>query len=138
MAGLWEHSQWWMTWLVRTSMQASVLVVLVLAAQWALRRWLSARWRHALWLLVLVRLALPAAPQAPWSIHNVLSAPKAPPAETPRLSEAPRERAAAPVAAQAQAPPPMRAPKPRGRRTASGCRTCSERSPSHGRLVCWC
>jgi RND family efflux transporter MFP subunit len=71
MPGLWEHSRWWMLWLLRSSLQASVLIVLILAAQWLLRRWLSARWRHALWLLVLLRLALPAAPQTRWSLFNL-------------------------------------------------------------------
>lgn len=54
-------------WLWRASWQASVLVLLVLAVQWALRTRLSARARHALWLLVLVRLMLP------WSVETRLS-----------------------------------------------------------------
>ncbi|MGB2824040.1 MAG: M56 family metallopeptidase, partial [Phycisphaerae bacterium] len=74
MPGLWEQSRWWVLWLVRSSLQASVLIVLVLAAQRLLRRWLSARWRDALWLLVLVRLTLPLAPGAPWSVHNLTGA----------------------------------------------------------------
>ncbi len=71
MAAAWEQMGLFGAWLVRSSLQASALIVLVLAAQWLLRRWLSARWRHALWLLVLVRLALPLAPETRWSLFNL-------------------------------------------------------------------
>ncbi|HUS91458.1 MAG TPA: efflux RND transporter periplasmic adaptor subunit, partial [Phycisphaerae bacterium] len=71
MAWLWDHAAWWMPRLLRASAQASVLIGLVLAAQWLLGRRLPARGRHALWLLVLARLALPATPPAGWSVHNV-------------------------------------------------------------------
>jgi len=37
-----------LVWLWRASWQASVLIVLVLLAQWLLRRQLAPRWRHAL------------------------------------------------------------------------------------------
>ncbi len=56
-----------LTWLWRASWQASVLILLVLSAQWLLRKHLSPRARHALWLLVLVRLLLP------WSVESRLS-----------------------------------------------------------------
>jgi beta-lactamase regulating signal transducer with metallopeptidase domain len=59
-----------LVWLWRTSWQASVLIVLVLLAQWLLRRQLAPRWRHALWLLVVVRLALPWAPESRASLFN--------------------------------------------------------------------
>src|SRR5215471_6952084 len=49
-------------WLLRTSWQAAVLALLVLAVQWIFQKRLSASWRHALWLLVLVRLLLPVSP----------------------------------------------------------------------------
>ncbi|MBI2949392.1 MAG: PD40 domain-containing protein [Verrucomicrobia bacterium] len=57
-------------WLVKTSWQVSVLIGLVLLAQWVLRRHLSAGWRYGLWLLVLVRLMLPTAPPSPFSLYN--------------------------------------------------------------------
>lgn len=60
-------------WVATTSFQAAVLVVLILVARWALGKWLSPGWRSALWLLVLVRLALPAAPQSDLSLFNFLS-----------------------------------------------------------------
>jgi len=51
----------------RTSAQAGVLVVLVLAVQWLFRKQLTPRWRCALWWLVVVRLCLP------WSLNSVVS-----------------------------------------------------------------
>jgi len=59
-----------LVWLWRASWQASVLIVLVLLAQWLLRRQLAPRWRHALWLLVVIRLALPWAPESRVSLFN--------------------------------------------------------------------
>jgi beta-lactamase regulating signal transducer with metallopeptidase domain len=53
-----------LAWLLRASWQAALLALLVLAAQWAFQKRLTARWRYALWLLVLARLALPAAPSS--------------------------------------------------------------------------
>lgn len=48
--------------LLRMSWQASILIALVLAAQWLCGPRLKPRWRYLLWMLVLLRLALP------WSI----------------------------------------------------------------------
>lgn len=58
-------------WALRNSLQASVLILLVLLAQWAFRKRLSPGWRHALWLLVLARLLLPVTPPSRWSVFNV-------------------------------------------------------------------
>lgn len=54
----------------RASWQASVLVVLVLVAQWLCGRRLAPKWRYALWLLVVVRMMLPVTPPSPWSLFN--------------------------------------------------------------------
>jgi len=55
----------------RNAWQASILILLVLLANWALRRKLSHAWRYALWLLVLVRLACPYLPPSPLSVFNL-------------------------------------------------------------------
>ncbi len=60
------------SWLVTTSWQASVLVLLVLLIQWIFGRWLTARWRYALWFLVLGRLMLPALPSSGLSVFNLI------------------------------------------------------------------
>src|SRR5262249_36105780 len=60
--------------LARVSAQAAVLVLLVLLAQWARRRWLSPRWRCALWLIVIGRLLLPVSLPTPVSLFNLVSA----------------------------------------------------------------
>ena len=62
-----------LVWLVQTSLQASVLLCLVLLVQWAFRRKLPARWRYGLWVLVLVRMALPIAPQSDLSVFNFIN-----------------------------------------------------------------
>jgi len=61
-----------LTALGRTSLQAGVLVLVILAVQWVFQRQLTARWRAALWLLVVARLVLPFSPESALSIFNLL------------------------------------------------------------------
>lgn len=61
--------------LLRISAEASILILLVLTAQWFWRGWLQPRWRYALWLLVLLRLALPWTIPSPTSVFNLLKLP---------------------------------------------------------------
>lgn len=56
-------------WLLKSSAQAAVLVLVVLAVQWLFRR-LPARWRHALWWLVVIRLVLPVTPSSGLSLFH--------------------------------------------------------------------
>ena len=65
-------------WLLTASFRASVLVLVVLAIQWAFRRQLAARARYALWLPVLIVLLTPVLPQSRWSIENVFKASEKP------------------------------------------------------------
>lgn len=46
-------------WMLSNGIRASLLVPLVLAMQWLLRKKLTAQWRYSLWLPVLVVLVLP-------------------------------------------------------------------------------
>ena len=57
-------------WLLKSSGQAAVLVVLVLTAQWLLRRRLAPCWRYSLWWLVVLRLVMPVSPESLLSIFN--------------------------------------------------------------------
>jgi len=59
--------------LLKASWQGAVLILLVLAVQWAFGRRLNPRWRHGLWLLVLIRLALPWTIPSPVSLFNLLN-----------------------------------------------------------------
>src|SRR4051794_31575167 len=59
-------------WALATGIDASLIAMLVLAAQSLLRRRISARWRHNLWLLVLARLVLPAVPGSAASPFNLI------------------------------------------------------------------
>jgi beta-lactamase regulating signal transducer with metallopeptidase domain len=58
--------------LLKMSGEASILILLVLAAQWLCGRRLKPRWRHALWLLVMLRLALPWSIPSPASLFNLV------------------------------------------------------------------
>jgi beta-lactamase regulating signal transducer with metallopeptidase domain len=89
--------------LLKASWQAGVLILLVLAAQWALGPRLSPRWRYGLWLLVVARLALPWTIPSPVSLFNFVRLPQTPVAVSGlgAASEAPGAPAAAPTAGAA-------------------------------------
>ncbi len=70
MQGLLDTTTGFFAWLWRASWQASVIILLVLLAQWLLGRRLTPRWRHGLWLLVVLRLALPYSVQSPLSLFQ--------------------------------------------------------------------
>lgn len=59
-------------WLLRTTLQASLLIFLILVIQSILGNRLGIRWRYCLWLLLLVRMALPWAPQSRISMFNLI------------------------------------------------------------------
>jgi bla regulator protein blaR1 len=58
-------------WTWKTSLEASVLIALVLLAQFAFRKLLPVKWRYLLSLLILVRLLVPALPASHFSIFNL-------------------------------------------------------------------
>jgi beta-lactamase regulating signal transducer with metallopeptidase domain len=60
------------SWIWTTSLNASVLALLVFLTQKLLARWLTPRLRYALVLLVFLRLLLPVAPSSPLSLENLL------------------------------------------------------------------
>ncbi len=61
-------------WMLTASFRASVLTLLVLAAQFLLGRRISARTRYAFWLPVLVVLLMPVLPQSRWSVGSLFAA----------------------------------------------------------------
>ena len=81
----------------RSSLEAGVVVGLVLAAQWLFRARLTPRWRSALWLLVVARLLLPFSLSSTVSIFNLVPRPR------PHLSIMPP---ASPIVATPPAPAP--------------------------------
>jgi Tol biopolymer transport system component/beta-lactamase regulating signal transducer with metallopeptidase domain len=58
-------------WLLKTTVQASVLICLILLVKIVFRQKLPVRWHYYLWLLLLIRLALPWSPQSRISIFNL-------------------------------------------------------------------
>lgn len=66
------HLQSVFQWVLHASVQASIMVGLILALQWICRKWLNAKFQYCLWLLLIVRLALPWAPKSSISLYNFL------------------------------------------------------------------
>jgi len=62
-------------WLLRTTVQAGLLICVILLLQRILRNRLSIRWHYGLWLLLLVRMSLPWAPQSRASMFNLIPRP---------------------------------------------------------------
>ena len=60
-------------WLWRASWQGSIVILLVLGAQWLLGKHLTPRGRHALWFLVTIRLILPGSFETHVSLFNVFN-----------------------------------------------------------------
>ncbi|MFW5435344.1 M56 family metallopeptidase [Paenibacillus apiarius] len=60
------------SWVVRGSLMAGILAVLVLSLQFLLHKRIEARWKYWLWLPVAIRLLLPWAPESSLSLYNVL------------------------------------------------------------------
>jgi bla regulator protein BlaR1 len=67
----------WLASVLKASWQAGVLILLVLAVQWAFGRRLSPGWRYGLWLLVVARLALPWTIPSSVSVFNLLGSTQA-------------------------------------------------------------
>lgn len=60
-----------LNWLLNHSLQAGLLVLVVLSVQWLFRHRLTNRWRFALWWIVLARMLLPFSPQSAISLFNL-------------------------------------------------------------------
>src|SRR3954451_14986517 len=87
-------------WVLRTTVEASVIALLVLVAQHLLRGKVSARWRYNLWLLVVARLLLPAVPGSQYSPFNLVQVPRTRVLQaTPAARVAPKVTPAAPLPA---------------------------------------
>jgi hypothetical protein len=59
-------------WLLKATLQGSLLICLILLIKAILRDRLPARWHYALWLVLLLRLALPWAPPSRISIYGLI------------------------------------------------------------------
>ncbi|MDO0823887.1 M56 family metallopeptidase [Desulfosporosinus nitroreducens] len=59
-------------WVIKSSLMASVLAVLILLVNYALRNKLAAKWQYAIWMLLIIRLLIPYDIQSPWSIYSLL------------------------------------------------------------------
>jgi len=61
------------SWVIRGSIMAGILIVLVLVLQFLLRNKLEVRWKYLLWIPVAFRLLLPWAPESSLSLYNFIS-----------------------------------------------------------------
>ncbi len=72
MEGIMTYAQTFFGWLLQTTLIASVVICLILAAQKTLGGKLGPRWCHALWLVLLIRMILPWAPSSRVSLFNLI------------------------------------------------------------------
>lgn len=86
-------------WLLQTTLTASVVICLILAAQKTLGGRLGPRWCHTLWLVLLIRMVLPWAPSSRFSLSNLIPSwdRQAKPQQVPGIVE--RQKPSAPVEA---------------------------------------
>ena len=59
-------------WVLRSTVQVSVLVCLIVIIKAVLRDRLRARWHYCLWILLLVRMLMPWAPESRMSVFNLI------------------------------------------------------------------
>ena len=59
-------------WLITTTIQASIIICIVMAVKVVFSSRLAPRWHYWLWLLVIVRMVLPSAPQSVFSVFNLI------------------------------------------------------------------
>jgi len=59
-------------WVIKSSIMASIFVVLILLVKYILRNKLDAKWQYAIWMLLIIRLLIPYDIQSPWSIYSLI------------------------------------------------------------------
>ncbi|MFE1627374.1 M56 family metallopeptidase [Brevibacillus reuszeri] len=60
------------SWVLSNSLQASILVILILLCKLAGKKHLTARWHYAVWFLLMMKLAIPWSPDSSISLYNWL------------------------------------------------------------------
>ncbi|GED67194.1 hypothetical protein BRE01_08960 [Brevibacillus reuszeri] len=60
------------SWALTNSLQASILVILILLCKLAGKKHLTARWHYAVWSLLIMKLAIPWSPDSSISLYNWL------------------------------------------------------------------
>ena len=67
----------WLTiifdWVTKTSLMASIIVVLILLVRAALKDRLPIKWQYMLWFVLLARMLLPWVPESSFSLYNLFS-----------------------------------------------------------------
>ena len=61
-----------LNWVIKSSMMASILAVLILLVKYALGNKLDAKWQYAIWMVLIIRLLIPCDIQSPWSIYSLI------------------------------------------------------------------
>jgi beta-lactamase regulating signal transducer with metallopeptidase domain/ABC-type glycerol-3-phosphate transport system substrate-binding protein len=64
-----------LNWLLRASLKASLIILIVLSLRKIFRNKISARWYMAFWIIVIIRLVLPWAPKTNASMFNIFKLP---------------------------------------------------------------
>lgn len=72
MQALSDHAARFLLWMSQSTLQAGVLICLILLVRHVAGKRLPARWHYALWLLVCLRILAPWAPESQLSLHQIL------------------------------------------------------------------
>lgn len=78
------------TWILHSTLEASVLIILILTLQTLFKKKLPLRFHSALWLILIIKMFLPWAPESTMSLYNLLPASSQQTAE-PQQSESVKE-----------------------------------------------
>lgn len=67
----WCETAFW--WVLGSTLEATVIIALIVGVQALLRDRLPARWQYGLWLVLLARMVIPVAPPASFSVFNLVN-----------------------------------------------------------------
>ena len=73
-------------WVWEGSVQASIMIGLIVVLLWLLGKWFSPKFAYCLWMLLIVRLILPWAPQSDFSLYNLLPSSSTATADSPGVT----------------------------------------------------
>lgn len=62
-----------LTWVIYSSLTASVVALIILCIKYIFKNSLGARWHYLIWFILLIRMSIPFAPKASFSIFNLYS-----------------------------------------------------------------
>ena len=103
MEGLMTYAMSFFSWLLQTTLIATVIICLILLIQKILGDKLGPRWCHSLWLVLLIRMVLPWVPSSRLSLFNLVPSWERQ-AQSQQLHEIAEQKEVSPLAETAENP----------------------------------